>query len=48
MSAAATEVRTGGGAVGGRTEDDHRVWRGVPFAAPPVGGLRFQIGRAHV
>src|SRR5580693_5012222 len=34
-------VRTAGGQVRGRTEADVAVFRGIPFARPPVGGLRF-------
>jgi para-nitrobenzyl esterase len=34
-------VRTAGGQVRGRTEVDVAVFRGIPFARPPVGGLRF-------
>ncbi len=34
-------VRTSGGQVPGRTEDDVAIFRGIPFAWPPVGGLRF-------
>ncbi|MFI2434476.1 carboxylesterase/lipase family protein [Streptomyces sp. NPDC018693] len=35
-------VRTAAGAVRGRREDGLTVFRGIPFAAPPVGGARFQ------
>jgi para-nitrobenzyl esterase len=35
-------VRTSAGAVGGRQEDGMAVFRGIPFAAPPVGHLRFR------
>jgi para-nitrobenzyl esterase len=35
-------VRTNAGAVRGRIEDSVAVFRGIPFAAPPVGALRFQ------
>jgi para-nitrobenzyl esterase len=35
-------VRTRAGAVGGRQEDGVAVFRGIPFAAAPVGKLRFQ------
>lgn len=35
-------VRTGGGAVSGRLENGIAVFRGIPFAAPPVGALRFR------
>jgi para-nitrobenzyl esterase len=34
-------VRTAGGQVRGRTEADVAIFRGIPFARPPVGGLRF-------
>ncbi|MDX3530413.1 carboxylesterase family protein [Streptomyces sp. ID05-39B] len=35
-------VRTAAGAVRGRREDGLDVFRGIPFAAPPVGQARFQ------
>ncbi len=35
------EVRTTRGLVRGRTEDGLAVFRGIPFAQPPTGGLRF-------
>ena len=35
-------VRTGAGSVRGRVENAVAVFRGIPFAAPPVGVLRFQ------
>ncbi|MFI7501479.1 carboxylesterase/lipase family protein [Streptomyces sp. NPDC049687] len=38
-------VRTTAGAVRGRREDDLTVFRGIPFAAPPVGEARFQAPR---
>ncbi|MFI6037716.1 carboxylesterase/lipase family protein [Streptomyces sp. NPDC051315] len=41
-------VRTAAGAVRGRREDDLTVFRGIPFAAPPVGAARFQAPRPPV
>jgi para-nitrobenzyl esterase len=38
-------VRTTAGAVSGRREDGLDVFRGIPFAEPPVGGLRFAAPR---
>ncbi len=35
------EVRTGAGALRGRREEGLAVFRGIPFAEPPVGRLRF-------
>jgi para-nitrobenzyl esterase len=35
-------VRTSAGAVRGRQEEGTAVFRGIPFAAPPVGHLRFR------
>ena len=35
-------VRTRAGAVRGTAEDGLAVFRGIPFAAPPVGAHRFQ------
>jgi para-nitrobenzyl esterase len=42
VSAGQTEFRTGAGVVRGRVEGGLRVFRGVPFAKPPVGPLRFR------
>ncbi|CAM5705415.1 Carboxylesterase [Streptomyces alboniger] len=39
------EVRTVAGAVRGRAEGGLAVFRGIPFAAPPVGEARFQAPR---
>ncbi|MEU1053117.1 carboxylesterase family protein [Streptomyces sp. NPDC005876] len=38
-------VRTAGGAVRGRREDGLAVFRGIPFAEPPVGEARFAAPR---
>ncbi|MFI1765490.1 carboxylesterase/lipase family protein [Streptomyces sp. NPDC020800] len=38
-------VRTASGAVRGRHEDGLAVFRGIPFAEPPVGDARFQAPR---
>ncbi|MFC8219820.1 carboxylesterase/lipase family protein [Streptomyces sp. NPDC057362] len=38
-------VRTSAGAVRGRTEDGLAVFRGIPFAQPPVGEARFAAPR---
>ncbi|GAA3588432.1 carboxylesterase family protein [Nonomuraea rosea] len=45
MSAGEPQVRTTAGAVRGRQEDGLAVFRGVPFAEPPVGGARFAAPR---
>jgi para-nitrobenzyl esterase len=44
-SAEGLEVRTAAGAVRGRAEDGLVVFRGIPFAEPPVGDARFQAPR---
>ncbi|MFK4099827.1 carboxylesterase/lipase family protein [Streptomyces sp. NPDC019531] len=44
-SAEDLEVRTAAGAVRGRAEDGLVVFRGIPFAEPPVGDARFQAPR---
>lgn len=44
-SAGDLEVRTAAGAVRGRAEDGLVVFRGIPFAEPPVGEARFQAPR---
>ena len=40
-------VHTAGGAVRGRLYDGCRVWRGVPFGAPPTGELRWRVPQPH-
>jgi para-nitrobenzyl esterase len=42
MGSAEPEVSTSAGRVRGRVEQGNAVFRGVPFAQPPVGNLRFQ------
>src|ERR1700728_2203550 len=42
MSPAEPEVSTSAGRVRGRVEHGNAVFRGMPFAQPPVGELRFQ------
>ena len=42
MSSAGPEVSTSAGRVRGRVEHGNAVFRGIPFAQPPVGALRFQ------
>jgi para-nitrobenzyl esterase len=36
------DVRVSGGVVRGIREADIEAWRGIPYAAPPVGALRFR------
>jgi para-nitrobenzyl esterase len=38
----ALEIATAGGTVRGILVGDVREWRGIPFAAPPIGALRFR------
>jgi para-nitrobenzyl esterase len=45
MTETAPEIRTTAGLVRGRTEDGLAVFRGIPFAQPPVGELRFAAPR---
>jgi para-nitrobenzyl esterase len=40
--AGSLDVSTGNGVVRGVRDGDVRTWRGIPFAAPPVGLLRFR------
>ncbi|BBC72447.1 carboxylesterase [Altererythrobacter sp. B11] len=41
-SASAQEATTETGRVAGATEDGVEMWKGIPFAAPPVGDLRWR------
>src|SRR5258708_5526241 len=43
--AAAETVKTEGGLIKGTMEDGLSVYRGIPFAAPPVGDLRWRPPR---
>lgn len=38
-------VETDKGTVRGRRQDGVRTWRGIPYAAPPVGALRLRLPR---
>ncbi|HEX6355357.1 carboxylesterase/lipase family protein [Actinophytocola sp.] len=40
-------VRTGGGVVRGQVLGTTHVFQGIPYAAPPVGGLRWRNPRPH-
>jgi para-nitrobenzyl esterase len=42
VSAAPDVVKVDGGQVSGLTENGVRVYKGIPFAAPPVGALRWK------
>ncbi len=47
LSGQATNVvKTRAGALGGLSEDGVRIFRGVPFARPPVGSFRFRAPEA--
>ena len=41
-----TVVQTNDGAVRGITRTNYDAWVGIPYAAPPVGGLRFKAPQA--
>jgi para-nitrobenzyl esterase len=40
------EVKTDTGVVKGLVQGDSRMWRGIPYAAPPVGALRWKAPQA--
>jgi para-nitrobenzyl esterase len=42
MSSGAIEVRIATGPLQGRIEGDVRIFKGIPYAAPPVGRRRFR------
>lgn len=42
MPTAVTQVKTRDGLLSGRVDDDVRLWCGIPYAAPPVGSLRWR------
>jgi para-nitrobenzyl esterase len=46
MGSAEPEVSTSAGRVRGRIEHGNAVFRGIPFAKPPLGALRFQAPAA--
>lgn len=41
------EVKTADGIVAGCEENGLMLWRGIPYAAPPVGELRFKRAQKH-
>ena len=47
MATSTPVVETRQGKLQGLVEDDLHVFRGVPFAAPPVGDLRFRAPQPH-
>lgn len=42
MPTAVTQVKTRDGLLSGRVDEDVHLWRGIPYAAPPVGSLRWR------
>jgi para-nitrobenzyl esterase len=42
VSAAPDVVKVDGGQIAGATDDGIRVFKGIPFAAPPIGNLRWR------
>src|ERR1700722_10172970 len=41
-------VRTDAGAVQGSFQEGLAIYRGIPFAEPPLGGLRWRAPQPHV
>lgn len=48
LDVAALDIKVTGGIVRGVTENGIMAWRGIPYAAPPVGALRFRAPRPVV
>lgn len=42
MQNASTRVETLQGSLSGRVDEDIHLWYGIPYAAPPVGSLRWR------
>jgi para-nitrobenzyl esterase len=43
-----TPVRVDGGLIEGAVQDGIRIWQGIPYAAPPVGDLRWRAPQAVI
>jgi para-nitrobenzyl esterase len=42
MAAGPTTIKVDGGQIAGTSADGVRIYKGIPFAAPPVGDLRWK------